>query len=56
MPLSDTLVQGPNLTNGLISVLRFRQEKVAIMEDIDAIFHQVSVQKEDRDYLGLYRG
>jgi hypothetical protein len=48
--LNDVLLQGPNLTNNLIGVLlRFRQGRNAITSDIEAMFHQVGVPKEDRD-------
>ncbi|XP_046560325.1 uncharacterized protein LOC124269354 [Haliotis rubra] len=42
--LNEEVLQGPDLTNTLIGVLlRFRQEKIAIMGDIEAMFHQVRV-------------
>lgn len=50
--LNRELLQGPNLNSTLLGVLlRFRQEPVAIMGDIQAMFHQVKVTKEDRDFL-----
>ena len=50
--LNDNILQGPDLTNKLLGVLmRFRTEKVAIMGDIEAMFHQVRVTPEDRDVL-----
>lgn len=50
--LNDQLLQGPNLTNSLFGVLmRFRQEPVAIMADIKAIFHQVRVSQKHVDLL-----
>ncbi|KAK0152604.1 hypothetical protein N1851_005873 [Merluccius polli] len=50
--LNSELLQGPNLTSSLLGVLsRFRQEPVAFMGDIKAMFHQVKVAEEDRDYL-----
>ncbi len=52
--LNSQLLPGPNLTNTLVLVgvlLRFRQEPVAIMSDIEAMFHQVHVVPEHRDYL-----
>ncbi|XP_071497310.1 uncharacterized protein [Diadema antillarum] len=50
--LNDKLLQGPDLTNGLLGVLcRFRQEDVAIMADIKSMFHQFFVAEEDRDML-----
>ena len=46
--LNDKLLQGPDLTNSLVGVLsRFRQEAVAVMADIEAMFHQVKVTPED---------
>ena len=50
--LNDVVHQGPDLTNKLIGVLlRFRQEPVAMMADIEAMFHQVRVPESDRDVL-----
>ncbi|XP_062415351.1 uncharacterized protein LOC134107519 [Pungitius pungitius] len=50
--LNSQLLQGPNLTSSLVGVLvRFREEQVAIMADIKAMFHQVKVAEEHRDYL-----
>lgn len=48
--LNQQLLQGPDLTSSLLGVLiRFRQESVAVMADIEAIFHQVRVNNEDTD-------
>ncbi len=50
--LNSQLLQGPNLTNSLVGVLlKFRQEPVAFMADIEAMFHQVKVAVEDVDFL-----
>ena len=50
--LNKELLQGPNLTSSLLGVLlRFREEPVAFMGDIQAMFHQVKVAEEDRDLL-----
>jgi len=50
--LNSELLQGPDLTNRLIGVLtRFRQEPITIMGDIQAMFHQVKVAKDDVDFL-----
>ena len=50
--LNSELLQGPNLTSSLLGVLiLFRQEPVACMGDIQAMFYQVKVAEEDRDFL-----
>ena len=50
--LNSTLLQGPDLANNLIGVLtRFRQEPVAVMADIEGMFHQVYVNTKDCDAL-----
>ena len=42
--LNSQLLQGPNLMNNLVGVLiRFRQEKIALAADIEAMFNQVRV-------------
>ena len=50
--LNKLLLQGPDLMNSLIGVLtRFRREPIAFMADIEAMFHQVFVPKEQWNYL-----
>ena len=50
--LNKHLLQGPDLTNNLVGVLcRFRKEPVALMGDIEGMFHQVGVAEQDRDLL-----
>lgn len=50
--LNDQLLQGPNLTNTLVGTLiRFRIDDVALMGDIDSMFHQVRVPPEDANFL-----
>lgn len=50
--LNDCLLKGPDLTNDLVGVLcRFRQDSVAVVCDIEQMFHQFKVNKEDRNYL-----
>ena len=52
LSLNDRVHQGPDLTNKLIGVLlKFRQEQVAFMADIEGMFHQVHVTPKDRDVL-----
>ena len=50
LSLNSQVLSGPDLTNKLLGVLlRFRQETVALMADVQAMFHQVF--PEDRDVL-----
>ena len=50
--LNDHLLQGPDMTNGLTGVLiRFREERVAFMCDVEKMFHQFRVDTQDRNYL-----
>ncbi|XP_015748663.1 PREDICTED: uncharacterized protein LOC107328444 [Acropora digitifera] len=50
--LNDLLMKGPDLTNSLLGVLtRFRQDHVAVMADIQEMFHQVRVPECDRSFL-----
>ncbi|XP_068673177.1 uncharacterized protein [Montipora foliosa] len=50
--LNNRLMQGPDLANSLVGVLmRFRENSIALMADVQAIFYQVYVTPEDGDYL-----
>jgi len=50
--LNGQLLQGPDLTSTLISVLTgFRMGSVALMADIESMFYQVKVPVEDSDLL-----
>lgn len=50
--LNDHLTTGPDLTNGLTGVLcRFRKHPIAVMCDVEKMFHRFHVSSEDRDYL-----
>ncbi|XP_076853974.1 uncharacterized protein LOC143509288 [Brachyhypopomus gauderio] len=50
--LNSQLLQGPLLTSTLLGVLtRFRKECVALMADVQAMFHQVRVSPEYTDFL-----
>ena len=50
--LNDQLLQGPDYINNLAGVLmRFRQEEVTLIADIEKLFHQVRVPPEDCDAL-----
>ncbi len=50
--LNEHLLTGPDLTNTLVGVLcRFRKGQVAIMCDVERMFHQFHVAPRDQDYL-----
>ena len=50
--LNKLLLPGPDLTNSLLGVLiRFRQDPVAIVANIEQMFHSFKVKKEHRDFL-----
>lgn len=50
--LNQQLLQGPDQMNQLVGVLsRFRQETVAMVADIEGMFHQVLVEPKDCDVL-----
>ena len=45
-------MSGPDLTNQIAGLLtRFREEPVVLMGDIESMFHQVMVPREDRSLL-----
>ena len=50
--LNDKVSSGPDLTNKLLGVLQwFRLHPVAMMSDIEAMFHQVVIVPQHRDVL-----
>ena len=50
--LNDNLIRGPDLMNSLIGVLmRFRKERVALVANVEAMFHQVFVKPSHLDSL-----
>ena len=50
--LNDQLLSGPDLTNSLVAVLtRFRQERTAMMADVESTFYQVRVAECHRKFL-----
>ena len=52
LSLNRQLLQGPDLSNMLIgALLRFREEPIAMMADIESMFYQVRVPEEDADLL-----
>ena len=52
--LNDCLLKGPDLLQSLIGVLlRFRQERHALVADIFQMFHQIQVRPEDQPALSF---
>ncbi|XP_077969880.1 uncharacterized protein LOC120331115 [Styela clava] len=50
--LNDQLLRGPDTANSLLGTfLRFRQHEIAIVADIEAMFHQVKVHPKDWNVL-----
>ena len=50
--LNDKLLQGSDLTSSLVGVLlRFRQESVTFMGDIESMFYQVRIPEDQRDFV-----
>ena len=50
--LNECLEKGPNMTPHIFDILlRFRSHKVGIIADIEKAFHQVVIDKRDRDFL-----
>ena len=50
--LAKYLYTGPDILNSLIGVLiRFRQEPVALVADVEAMYHRVLVYPEDQRFL-----
>ena len=48
--LNQNLLQGPDYTNSLVGVfIRFRQDNIALVADIEGMFNQVKVSPEDQD-------
>jgi len=50
--LNKNILQGPDMTNSLVGVLlHFRQGRVGLAANVESMFHQVRVRKEDQDAL-----
>ena len=50
--LNKNLLQRPDYTSNLVGVLlTFREENLALVGDIESMFHQVKVRPEDQDSL-----
>lgn len=54
--LNDQLLQGPDFINDLLGIfIRFRKDTVAVVADVQQIFHSFLVEEEHRDYLRFLR-
>ena len=52
--VNKSLISGPDLTNQIIGVLiKFREEPVAVMADIETMFYQVFVAEKHRSLLSF---
>ena len=52
IPLNKILLSGPDLTNNLLGILiRFRQQPVAFMADIEQMLHSFLVREDHRGLL-----
>ena len=50
--LNANVLQGPDLTNKVVGLLlRFREDPVALMADVEAMYHQLKVHPDDVDVL-----
>ena len=50
--INKELLSGPDLTNQIIGVLtRFREEKIAFMTDVEAMYYQVQVPEDQLSFL-----
>jgi hypothetical protein len=53
--LKIELLHGPDLNNSLLDVLlRFRADAVAVMTDVEQIFHSFVVKEEHWNYLRFF--
>lgn len=49
--LNKDLLSGPDLTNQIVGVLtRFREEEIGIMADIQSMYYQVFIPKDQRSF------
>lgn len=50
--LNDVLLKGHDITNNLQGILlRFRSEEIAVIGDVEQVFHNFKVKINHRDYL-----
>ncbi|XP_068696909.1 uncharacterized protein [Montipora foliosa] len=52
LALNNILYKGPDLINSLVGVLtRFREDRIAVMADVESMFYQVRVPEKDSSFL-----
>lgn len=52
--LNSALLTGPDMLQNLVGVLlRFREERIALVADVEQMFHQVRVREEDQPALSF---
>lgn len=50
--LNDVLLKGPDITNNLQGILlRFRREEIAVIGEVEQMFHNFKVKIDHRNYL-----
>ena len=50
--INKELLPGPDLTNQIVSILiRYREEKVAVMADVKSMYYQIQVPENQQTYL-----
>ena len=50
--INKELLSGPDLANQIIGVLtRFREEKIAFLADVEAMYHQGQVPEDQQSFL-----
>ena len=55
MSLNKALITGPDLLQNLVGVLlRFREERVALVADVEQMFHRIQVREEDQPALSFF--
>jgi hypothetical protein len=53
--LNSNLLQGPDMLNNLRGIImRFRENPIGIMADIEGFFHQLHVDEDHRDYMRFF--
>ena len=55
--INEELLTGPDLANKLVGILtKFRENKVAVMTDIEKMYFQIFLAEQHRSYFDFYDG